>query len=220
MSNIVFELHAETRAHEGKAASRRLRRCDDKVPGVVYGGAKEPVSIMLQHKDLMQSLSHEAFVSHILTLHIDGKKEKVVLKAVQRHPFKPKVTHFDLLRIREDQAITMNVPLHFMNEETAPGVKQGGGVITHHMNTVEVSCLPSDLPEFIEVDMGQLELDQSIHCSNMTLPKGVSIVALMHEEDPLVVSIHAPKAQKEETEESAAEASASQGDSKPESDSK
>jgi large subunit ribosomal protein L25 len=188
-----FEINAQTRTDVGKGASRRLRR-EGKVPAVMYGGAKEAASLTLDHDEIFHHLEHEAFYSHILSVKIDGKAEKAVLKDVQRHPSKPKVQHIDFLRVSETDKIHMHVPLHFVGEEVAPGVK-AGGLISHLMTSVDILCLVKDLPEYIEVDVSALETGESIHLSNIQLPKGVEIpeLALGPDHDLPVVSIHAPK---------------------------
>ena len=181
MENL-FEVHAEARTDEGKGASRRLRHAG-KVPAVVYGAGKDPVSVSLDHNQFIRHLAEEAFYAHILTLVIDGKKDQVVLKDLQRHPANDnKIMHADFLRVDAAHAMTMTVPLHFLNEEIAPGIK-AGGLSSHLMTEVEVTCLPQDLPEFIEVDLSSLELDGSIHLSELVLPKGVSLTALSHRQE-------------------------------------
>ena len=202
-----FELVAEKREDVGKGASRRLRR-DGKLPGIVYGTDKEPMMITLPHNDVMHHLEHEAFYSHILTLNVGKDKEKVVLKDLQRHPYKRLLLHIDLLRVNENEALTMRVPLHFINEEKAAGVKQGGGVISHTLTELDIVCLPKDLPEYIEVDMLEVALDQTVHLSDLVLPEGVQIYSLLHGGDDSlsVAAIHAPKGS------TADEAGASEGD--------
>lgn len=185
----VFELHAEKRADIGKGASRRLRRLDDKVPAILYGGEKEPSAITLEHRQILKALENEAFYSHILTIKLDGKAEKVVLKDIQRHAFKPKVMHMDFLRVSAKTKLHMQVPFHFLNEDIAPGVKTGGGMVNHLLSDVEVACLPTHLPEYLEVDLANLELNQSLHLSDIKLPKGVEMVALSQGNDLPVVNI-------------------------------
>ena len=194
MSN-EFELNAEVRTVLGKGASRRLRRLDDLVPAIVYGGDKEPVNITILHKDIQKSLSNEAFFSYIITLHVGKKKEQVVIKALQRHPSKPRILHADFQRVSAGQAITVNVPVHLINEEKCKGVKLGGGSIMRTMTELQVSCLPKDLPEFIEVDVADLGVGEAIHISQVTLPKGVTSVDLVHghDADNAVVSVLAPR---------------------------
>jgi large subunit ribosomal protein L25 len=192
MSNEeTFELSAELRTDLGKGASRRLRR-SGKVPAVIYGADKAPTSITLDHNEMFHHLEHEAFYSHILTVNLPGSSEKVVLKDLQRHPAKPIIMHADLLRISDSATLRMHVPLHFKGEDLAPGVKIGGGKFNHTMVEVEVQCLPKDLPEFIEVDVSAMELDQTIHLSDLVLPAGVTLVtlALGSDHDLPVVAIH------------------------------
>jgi large subunit ribosomal protein L25 len=192
----TFELKAESRSDAGKGASRRLRHAG-KVPAIVYGGGKDPLMIALDHNDLLKHLEHEAFYSHVLAVDVDGARESCVLKDVQRHPARPIIMHLDLQRVRADEKIRMHVPLHFENESIAPGVKQGGAA-SHHLSEVDVSCLPKDLPEYIEVDMSAMGMNDSLHLSQLKLPAGVELVALGHGDDALVVSIHTARAQVEE----------------------
>jgi large subunit ribosomal protein L25 len=194
-NKIKFELDATVRHEIGKGASRRLRR-EEKVPGVVYGGGKQPVSLTLEHKHVAKALESEAFYSHILTLKTGSEAERVILKDVQRHPFKPRIFHVDFQRIRADEKIHMHIPLHFINAEKAPGAK-AGGLISHIINDVEISCLPDNLPEYIEVDVGNMELNDILHLSHLKLPKGVELVALAHGDDKSVVSIHMPRIEEE-----------------------
>jgi large subunit ribosomal protein L25 len=213
MSAIKFELDAQVRDDMGKGASRRLRHAN-KVPAIVYGGGEEAVALTLDHNKTMNALSHEAFYSHILTLKINDKSEKVILKALQRHPAKPRISHIDFLRIRADQKLHMNIPLHFMGEEKALGVEKGGA-ISHLISDVEVSCLPADLPEFIEVDVSNVDLDQTLHLSDLVLPKGVELLAFSHgveDHDIPVVSIHIPRMMEEETVETAVDEAAAAQD--------
>jgi large subunit ribosomal protein L25 len=194
MSNQDFVLHAVNREDKGKGASRRLRH-QGLVPSVVYGGTNDSQSISIIGKDLLKHLENEAFYSHIVTLKIDGKAQDVILKDLQRHPAKPLAMHADFLRVSKNQKLTTRVPLHFANEETCIGVKTQGGIVSHTMTDIEVSCLPADLPEFIEVDVAALALDSILHISDIVLPKGVESVALIHGEDHdlPVVSVHKPK---------------------------
>ena len=175
MSN-VFEFVAENRDLSGKGAARAVRR-GGKIPAVVYGGKADPQSIVLGHNDVNRHLEHEAVYSHILDLKIDGKSEKAILKAVQRHPAKPQILHMDFMRVDASQELKVHVPLHFINEDTCVGAK-AGGVVTHSMVDVEISCLPADLPEFIEVDLADVDIGGAIHLSEVALPKGVVSVAL------------------------------------------
>ncbi len=216
--NELFELEAQPREAHGTSANRRLRCEEGLVPAVIYGAKKDPVSITLSHNFLKRALENEAFFSHILTIDIAGKKEKVVVKAIQRHPYKPNILHMDFLRIKADEKLQMNVPLHFINEDQAPGIKEGG-VATHHLTEVEISCLPANLPEFIEVDLAKLGMGEAIHLSELTLPKGVELVAMQADEaqDHSVASIHQPKAEEEPAEEEqAADETASEASSEEE----
>ncbi|MEI6415723.1 MAG: 50S ribosomal protein L25/general stress protein Ctc [Pseudomonadota bacterium] len=183
----TFEIQAQPRTDSGKGASRRLRRRGS-LPGIIYGAHQAPVMVTLEHREMLLHLSSEAFYSHILTLNLAGAKERVVLKDLQRHPYKPVVLHADFQRVSESELIRIRVPLHFANQTTAPGVKKGG-LISHAVTEVEIACLPRDLPEFIEVDTGLLELGQSIHLSELTLPTGVQL-AHKPEPDLPVVSVH------------------------------
>jgi len=194
MSN-AFELNATVRADLGKGASRRLRRLAEMVPAIIYGEGKAAVNISIPHKDIQKALTNEAFYSHIITLHVDGKPEQVVIKALQRHPAKPRIMHADFQRVSADRAIVVAVPLHFINEDKCKGVKIGGGSIIKALNELQISCLPQDLPEFIEVDLSDLGLGEAIHISQINLPKGVSSVDLAHghDSDNSVVSVLAPR---------------------------
>jgi large subunit ribosomal protein L25 len=194
---IDFTLVAETRNAKGKGASRRLRRAD-KVPGVLYGGEQPAVPVALDHNSLLKHLEHEAFYSHILTVKLDGKEEKAVLRDLQRHPHKPRIVHLDLQRVSATQKLRMRVPLHFTGADVAPGVKQSGGVVSHLLSDVEVSCFPQHLPEFIEVDLSQVKLNESVHLSHLRAPEGVELVALAHGDDRAVASIHMPRVVEEE----------------------
>lgn len=194
-----FELEAAVRHEMGKGASRRLRR-DEKVPGVVYGGGKDAVPLTFEHKHVAKALENESFYSRILHLRTGSDSERVILKDVQRHPFKPRIAHVDFQRVRSDEKLHMHIPLHFTNADKAPGAK-AGGLISHIMSDVEVSCLPDDLPEYIEIDIAEMELNQIIHLSDIKLPKGVEIIALTHDDDKPVVSIHMPRVEEEPVEE-------------------
>ncbi|WP_185906533.1 50S ribosomal protein L25/general stress protein Ctc [Teredinibacter haidensis] len=183
MSNEDFTLSVVLRDESGKGASRRLRREADLVPAIIYGGSKNPVNISIPHNELLKHLENEAFYSHIISLDVAGKSEDVILKDLQRHPAKPTVLHADFLRVSKTKKFTTRVPLHFTNEENCKGVKVQGGVISHNMTDVEISCLPANLPEFVEVDLTDLEMGQVVHISDLKLPKGVESVALAHGTD-------------------------------------
>ncbi len=188
-------LNAEARSDLGKGASRRLRRNANLVPAVVYGGDKAPQSISLLAKDFAKALENEATFSSVISLTIDGKAEDVVIKALQRHPAKSFVLHADFVRVVAGQKMTAQVPLHFMNQETSVGVKQQGGEISHVISEVEVSCEAKNLPEFIEVDLANVEVGQIVHLSDLKLPKGVELVALAHGNNLAVANIHASRAE-------------------------
>ena len=193
---VDFSLNANARNDLGKGASRRLRRNADLVPAIVYGGDKAPQNIALEARELKKALENEAFYSHVIKLSIDDKKkEDVLLKALQRHPAKPVIMHADFLRVVAGHEVTVHVPLHFINEDSCVGVKKSGGVISHTMTEVEVNCLPKDLPEFIEVDMAGVDLNQIVHLSDLKLPKGVSIPFLAQgpDHDLPVANVHAAR---------------------------
>ncbi|MEE2821345.1 MAG: 50S ribosomal protein L25/general stress protein Ctc [Pseudomonadota bacterium] len=188
-----YRLSAQSREEAGKGSSRRLRRLEDLVPAIVYGGKNRPKSIQLAHKDLKRALEEESFYSSVITLEIDGKDEPVILKALQRHPARPVVLHADFQRASAGTVLKVNVPVHFLNETICKGVKMEGGVIHHDAVEIEVSCSPKDLPEFIEVDLAEVALDQVVHLSDLKAPKGVTFVALAHDSDLPVASIHKAK---------------------------
>ena len=202
-----FVVNAEPRADQGKGASRRLRRVG-KVPAVLYGGKGDAQMLVLSHNEMSKHVKIEAFFSHILTLNLGGAAQQVVLKDLQRHPVNDSIIHVDLLRVLADVAIRMQVPLHFKGAEVAPGVKTGGGLIEHHLNQIEVECLPKDLPEFIEVDLSHLEINESVHLSQLKIPAGVELVDLRHGKDSSVAAVHVPRAIVEEEVAPAAEATA------------
>lgn len=195
---VEFSLNAEVRSDLGKGASRRLRRNVAMVPAVIYGGEKAPQSISLLAKELAKLLENEAAFSHVLSLNVAGSTESVLIKALQRHPAKGYVLHADFVRVIAGQKLTAHVPLHFINQETSVGVKQQGGEVSHVLAEVEVSCLPKDLPEFIEVDMSKVEVGQIVHLADLKLPKGVELVALAHGNDLAVANIHASRVAKDE----------------------
>jgi large subunit ribosomal protein L25 len=159
------------------------------VPGVVYGGGQPAVNLSLDHKELFLQFRHEAFHASILDLVLDGKKESVLLRDYQMHPVRNTIQHIDFQRVSANEKIHVKVPFHFLHEDTAPGVKIGGGIVAHILTEAEVSCLPKDLPEFIEVDLGALEMGQSVHLSQINLPKGIEFVALAHGNDAAVAAI-------------------------------
>ncbi|MDP2560949.1 50S ribosomal protein L25/general stress protein Ctc [Psychrobium sp. 1_MG-2023] len=203
----AITLEAQIRTDLGKGASRRLRHANQ-TPAIIYGGETAPVSITLAHNKLFKAQEQESFYSQVLTISVDGKEEKVIVKAMQRHSHKPVVNHVDFLRVDESHVLHTSVPVHFINEDASAAVKSGG-VVAHHANEIEVACLPSALPEFIEVDVANLEVGQTVHLSDVTFPAGVTSVELAKGEshDLAVVSIAAPKgaSTEEASEEEAAE---------------
>ena len=209
-----FELNAELRTDKGKGASRRLRRNADMIPAILYGAGKDPQSLTLAHKDIHKACENEAFFSHIITINADGDSQQAIVKDLQRHPAKDRIMHADFLRIQMDQAITVEVPLHFLNEDSCLGVRQGGGNVSHNMASIEISCLPGDLPEYIEVDIGDLDLGDAIHMSGLRLAEELSIPSLQQgaDHDHVVVSVNAPKRAEELDEEDASAEDASAED--------
>ena len=188
---MKIEIKAEPRSLQGTGASRRLRRTD-KVPGVLYGGGKDALAIQLDHKDLFFKLKTEAFHASILDLEVGGERAQVLLRDYQMHPFQQRVLHVDFQRVAADRRIHMKVPLHFVNAEISPGVKIAGGIVQHVMNELEISCLPKDLPEFIEVDLANLQAGHSLHLSSLTLPPGVEAL-VPKGEDPTVATVVIPR---------------------------
>ncbi len=172
---MQFEINAQARTLQGSGASRRLRRAG-KVPGIIYGGEAAPQAIEIDHNELLINLKKEAFHASILTVVLEGKKQQVLLRDTQRHAYKPLVLHVDFQRVDATHELHIKVPLHFINEETAPGVKLTGGLVNHVITELDVQCLASDLPEFIEVDLSALKVGDSIHLSQLKLPKGVKLV--------------------------------------------
>lgn len=208
----VFEFLAESRSESGKNGAKALRR-KGKVPAVIYGGHIDPVMMTLDHNDVVKHLQHEAVYSHVLDITVDGKTEKAILKDVQRHPGRPQIVHMDFLRISEAEKIRVHVPVHCIGEDVSVGVKKGG-VVTHNLVDIEVSCLPSALPEYLEADLTNVDVGESVHLSDIVLPAGVEVIALIHGEahDLPVASIAASKvhadaeqAAEEEPEETAEE---------------
>ncbi len=188
-----FEFQASLRTPGGKGAARRMRR-DDRIPAILYGGDAEPVAISLDHNDVSKRLENEAVYSHVLTIRLQDREEKAILKALQRHPSRPVVTHMDFQRVSATEKIRVHVPLHFINEAKCPGVKKGG-IVSHSLMEVDVSCLPEHLPEFLEVDLAGVELGQVLHLSDIKLPANVEIIALSHgpEHDLQVAAVQMPR---------------------------
>ena len=201
----TLEIAATNRSQEGTSNSRRLRR-DGQVPAVIYGAGEDPQSISVEHAKLIRKLDNEAFVASILTIDVEGKKVKAVLKSLQRHPFKHKIIHADFLRVSDKEKITMKVPLHFKGGDVAPGVKMHAGIVSHLLNDVEIRCLPSNLPEFVEVDLSNLDIEQSIHLTDLPSPSGVEFTHAIEkggDNDLPVAAIHVPRGSSAGDEESA-----------------
>lgn len=187
--SVKFELNAELRSEKGTGASRRLRRAG-KVPAILYGAGKDPVSLSIEHDPLWHHTHHEAFFTSVLTIKIDGKiADQAIVRDLHMHPYKPRVSHLDLQRISATERLHLPVPLHFIGQETAPGVKLEGGLVAHLMTEVDVSCLPSQLPEFLTVDVSNLHVGDSVHLSNLTLPDGVVLTDLTHGNDLAIATI-------------------------------
>ncbi|QTF93984.1 50S ribosomal protein L25/general stress protein Ctc [Halomonas sp. BM-2019] len=202
-----FTLNASVRNDLGKGASRRLRRANLQVPAIIYGGEQAPQPISVEKSAFYKAIESESFFSSVINLVIDGKSEQVVVRDLQRHPFKPLVTHADFLRVDATHAITINVPLHVVGEEKSKGIKDQGGELHVLSNEVQISCLPKDLPDFLEVDISNVELGTILHLSDLTLPAGVTLVELTHGEDhdQAILSITKPKVRGGEEDGEAAE---------------
>jgi large subunit ribosomal protein L25 len=190
MSNAIYVLNAEVRNDLGKGASRRLRHAD-KVPAIIYGGDKAPLSVTLEHHKLVQAQSHEGFYTHILTINVGGEEVKAIVKAMQRHPFKPKIMHVDFQRVEAGHELHTVVPVHFINEAAAA---KKGGIVAHHINEIAISVLPANLPEFIEVDLADVAVGVTLHLSDLKVPAGVTIAELAKGagHDQAVVSVNKP----------------------------
>jgi large subunit ribosomal protein L25 len=189
---MKIEITALPRAQQGSSANRRLRAAG-RVPGIIYGADKTAQNVEVDHKMLLHHLQLETFHASILDLALNGEKMQVLLRDYQMHPWKKQVLHVDFQRVDRNRKIHMKIPLHFVNAEVCPGVKTGGGVVQHTMNALDIQCLPGDLPEFIEVDVKDMELNDTLHVMDLALPKGVEPVAKLRHENPSVVSVHVPK---------------------------
>ena len=201
---IAFELSAEPRNDQGKGASRRLRH-SGKVPAILYGAHVEATRLSLEHHKLLALVADEKFYSSIISVNVGTVKQPVIVKDVQMHPARNSVVHVDLQRVLENEKIRLHLPIHFKGEAAAPGVKTQGGVVSHHMADIEVVCLPKDLPEYIELDLSAMNLNDSLYVNDIKVPAGVAVSALAHGANPPVVSIHAPRvAEPEPTAEAAA----------------
>ncbi|MBT8128370.1 MAG: 50S ribosomal protein L25/general stress protein Ctc [Gammaproteobacteria bacterium] len=191
-------LNAESREDMGKGASRRLRRAN-KLPAIVYGAGKDPENLTLEQKEVLYHLQNEAFYTQVLELNVGGKKQDVLLRDLQHHPFRQDILHMDLQRVEAKKEVHVNVPLHFINEDIAPGVKQEGGAISHVVTEVVVACLPKDIPEFIDVDLSELHIGEIVHLSDLKMPAGVEVLELRQgeEHDSAIASLHARKVAEE-----------------------
>lgn len=192
-----FEVEVQPRNHTGKGTCRRMRR-EGWVPAVLYGGGVEPQAITMERDSLARHMARSGFFTSILTIKLNGDAHAAVIKEVQRHPARRQILHIDFQRVREDEKITLNIPVRFLGEEMAIGVREQDGVLSHLLTEVEVSCLPKDLPEFLELDVSQLELNQVLHLSDIALPEGVELVDLSHGHDSPVVGINPPRREEEE----------------------
>jgi large subunit ribosomal protein L25 len=189
---MKIEVTAFPRAQQGSGASRRLR-VGGRVPGIIYGAGREARNVELDHRSLVQQLKREAFHASILDLTLDGEKIQVLLRDYQMHPWRQQVMHVDFQRVDKNRKIHMEIPLHFLNAEICPGVKTGGGVVQHILNELDIQCLPDDLPEFIAVDLANLQLNDTLHVNDLVMPQGVEPVSRLKHENPAVVSVHLPK---------------------------
>jgi large subunit ribosomal protein L25 len=197
LMKISFEVAAEFREDHGKGASRRLRR-SGKVPAILYGGHREPRALSLEHTKLLLLLENERFYSTIVNLKVGDQTQAAILKDISRHPARNQILHIDLQRVLDDEKIRLRIPIHFLNEATAVGVKTQGGILSHLESDAEVQCLPKDLPEFLELDVVNLEMHKSMHLSDIKLPPGVALSSLLHGRDEPIVAIHAPRAEEVE----------------------
>nr|WP_299240402.1 50S ribosomal protein L25/general stress protein Ctc [uncultured Halomonas sp.] len=213
-----FKLNVKVRDDLGKGASRRLRREDLYIPAIVYGGNKAPRPIAVEKSAFYKAIEDEAFFSSLIDLVVDGKKHQVVVRDLQRHPFKPLVTHADFLRVSAKEAFTMNVPLHVTGQEECIGIKEEDGELHQLMTEVEISCLPKDLPDYLEVDISKLEVGTTLHLSDIELPKGVTSVALSHGEEYDYAILNIAKAKIRDEEEDEDEAAAEGGEESAEKD--
>ena len=208
----TIEITAMPRSLQGTGASRRLRGTG-KVPGIIYGGDQAATTVEFDHNGLFHQLKQEAFHASILSMTLDGKKERVLLRDVQMHPWKQLVLHVDFQRVSANKKIHMRVPLHFVNAEISPGVKTGGGIVSHVMNEMEISCLPNDLPEFIEVDLQALEIGAAVHLADIKIPPGVESTQLARGDNAVVATVQIPRAivEPEPVAAAAAEGAAAEG---------
>jgi large subunit ribosomal protein L25 len=190
---VSFTFGADRREMQGKGASRRLRH-SGKVPAILYGGSLGPQALVLDQQNLLTMIGSEKFYSSIVRINVDGKPQEAIIKDVQMHPARHSVVHVDLQRVVENEAIRLHLPIHFKGEAAAPGVKSQGGLVSHMRSDVEVTCLPKDLPEFLEIDLSGMNLNETLFLSDIPLPEGVLIPELGHGRNAPVVSIHSPRA--------------------------
>ncbi len=209
-----FVIEAFPRDDQGRGASRRLRRDERKIPAIIYGGKKKAIPVAIWHNELLKAVESESIFSQVLTIELNGKKESVILKDLQRHPYKLLLSHADFQRVDQKQELFVHVPIHLVNDTTAPAVKNFGGIAFRLMTEVEVACLPKDLPQFIELDMTDVEMDQVVHMSELKLPKGVRIpaLALGAEHDQPVASIQQPRVSQADEAEDAEDAESASDD--------
>jgi large subunit ribosomal protein L25 len=203
---ITFQVGADPRHDQGKGASRRLRRVG-KVPAVLYGGEGEPRNLTLDHQQLLTLIDNEKFYSSIISVNVDAQGQPAIVRDVQMHPARNAVVHVDLQRVLENEKLKIHLPIHFKGEAVSPGVKTQGGIVSHLIQDIEVSCLPKDLPEFLELDLSGMSLNDTLHLSDIPLPAGVAIPELAHRNPP-VVSVHSPRVAEPEPEVAAAAAEA------------
>ncbi|HEY5020115.1 MAG TPA: 50S ribosomal protein L25/general stress protein Ctc [Steroidobacteraceae bacterium] len=195
---ITYQVGADSRHDQGKGASRRLRRAG-KVPAVLYGGEGGPRSITLDHQQLLTLIDKEKFYSSIISVNVDAQPQPAIVRDVQMHPARNAVVHVDLQRVVESEKLRIHLPIHFKGEAVAPGVKTQGGIVSHLMQDVEISCMPADLPEFLELDLSAMNLNETLSLGDIPLPAGVTIPELAHRNPP-VVSVHSPRAAEPEPE--------------------
>lgn len=198
---VNYEFNAEKREEKGTAAARRMRH-QMKVPAILYGGHADAAMLTLNHLEVEKKLMDEGYFSHVLSINVEGEQpQQAIMKAMHRHPSKPRILHMDFMRVSADEKLKVNVPLHFLNEDTCVGVKTGGGSVLHNMTEIEVICLPANLPEFIEVDVSMLEIGDALHMSQLNIPDDVEVAALTHgdehDHDQIVVSVQAPRVEVE-----------------------
>jgi large subunit ribosomal protein L25 len=203
---ITYQIGADSRHDQGKGASRRLRRAG-KVPAVIYGGNDQPQNVTLDHQQLLTVIDKEKFYSSIINLTIESKSLPAIVRDVQMHPAKNAVVHVDLQRVLENEKLKLHLPIHFKGESVSPGVKLQGGIVSHLIQDIEISCLPKDLPEFLELDLSTLNLNETRHLADIPLPEGVEIPELAHR-NPLVVSVHSPRVAEPEAEAATTDAAA------------